>query len=254
MPGIVIGIMRRLGWLALLAVLAFAADDEAWRSKQIAEWTEADARLVLADSPWAKSFTPTLGAAEATPQQPGRGMRRGRIGIPGIGGINTEIPGIGGGLPPTGGSGADPQTTERPTNDKPITEAPKVTVRWESALPIRSAELKIRDNDAPILDEKHYAIAVYGIPEQLIAGDTQKLAAEFRKDTVLRRDGKKDLKPSSVEVFDGQDGRVMVFLFPNSTEISKEDHRVEFNAKIGRLDVIQSFFPDDMVWQDKLQL
>jgi hypothetical protein len=39
-----------------------------------------------------------------------------------------------------------------------------------------------------------------------------------------------------------------------TNEITKQDHRVEFNAKIGRLELNQSFFVEDMVWQGKLEL
>jgi hypothetical protein len=54
-------------------------------------------------------------------------------------------------------------------------EPPKLTLRWESAMPVRTAELKVHDNDAPDVDESHYAIAVYGIPDRMIEGDLQKL-------------------------------------------------------------------------------
>ena len=53
-------------------------------------------------------------------------------------------------------TGASAAETPRPFN-----------LRWESALPIREAELKARETNAPAVDEDHYAIAVYGIPEHL---------------------------------------------------------------------------------------
>jgi hypothetical protein len=49
-------------------------------------------------------------------------------------------------------------------------------------------------------------------------------------------------------------GRVVLYLFPMSNEITRADHRVEFTARIGRLDLDQSFFVDNMVWQGKLEL
>ena len=57
-----------------------------------------------------------------------------------------------------------------------------------------------------------------------------------------------------MEVIDRPDGPVVVYMFSGSNEITHDDHRVEFDAKIGRLDVIQSFFVDDMVWQGKREL
>jgi hypothetical protein len=48
---------------------------------------------------------------------------------------------------------------------------------------------------------------------------------------------------------------VVVYLFPRSKqEITAEDRRVEFEAKIGRLDVSDSFFTEDMTYQGKLEL
>ena len=47
---------------------------------------------------------------------------------------------------------------------------PDLKVRWESAQPIRAAELKARETNAPAIDESHYAIAVYGVPTGCSAG------------------------------------------------------------------------------------
>jgi hypothetical protein len=121
-------------------------------------------------------------------------------------------------------------------------------------MPVRSAELKVHDNDAPTIDEKHYAIAVYGIPDRMLTGETKKLQDQLKKEASIKRDGKKDFKPSSVEVIERPDGPVVVYFFPNSTEISKADRRAEFDATIGRLLLSQSFFIDEMVWQGKIEL
>lgn len=121
-------------------------------------------------------------------------------------------------------------------------------------MPVRTAELKAHDNSAPDIDESHYTIAVYGIPDRLIEGDVQKLGDQLKNEASLKREGKKDLKPSSVKVFDTAAGRVVLYSFPMSDEITRADHRVEFTAKIGRLDLDQSFFVDNMVWQGKLEL
>jgi hypothetical protein len=70
----------------------------------------------------------------------------------------------------------------------------------------------------------------------------------------IKRDGKKDFKPSSVEVLERPDGPIVVYMFPMTTEPTKQDHRLEFDADIGRLQLTQSFFTDEMVWQGKLEL
>jgi hypothetical protein len=236
----------------LFALLAAAADDEPpWRSKQIPEWSVEAANQVLFDSPWAKTFTPILTA----PQESGR--RQGGIGrdLEGVGkdAVGLALPGIAA----RRAAGSASQGRESPAGQSAgssSSEPPKLTLRWESAMPVRTAELKVHDNNAPDVDESHYAIAVYGIPDRMIEGDLQKLGDQLRNEASLKRDGKNDLKPSSVKVFEMAAGRVVLYSFPMSNEITRADHRVEFTAKIGRLDLDQSFLPDNMVWQGKLEL
>jgi hypothetical protein len=251
--------LAKLAFLALLASawLQSAPADQTWKSRQIAEWSETDAKDVLSESPWVKSFAPVIKSASVNESQ-GRSRRMGRGGGVGMGGVGISLPGRGGmgrrgGMGSPGGGGGYPgrgQNRRNPDSAAP----PTLTMRWESAMPVRSAELKVHDSAAPTLDGKHYAIAVYGIPPRLLPGDGKKLAGEFKKKAFLKRDGKKNFKPSSVEVLDRPEGRVVVFLFPNSTEITKADHRVEFDATMGRVEVAQSFFVDEMIWQGKLEL
>ncbi len=137
--------------------------------------------------------------------------------------------------------------------ERPV-EPPKLTLRWESALPIREAELRSRDVDAPTVDEKHYAIAVVGVPRNMIKADTRAMESDLKKQAFLKRDDKKDLKPSSVEILQRDDGPVIVFFFPRSTEITPSDRRVEFDAQIGRLKFAEPFYLEDMVYQGKLAL
>src|SRR5665213_2142960 len=188
--------------------------------------------------------------------------RRQRGGGGGLGGVSIGIPGLGGmggrrgggGYPGGGGGYPNGQSNGNGNGDNSASQPPKLTLRWESAMPVRSAELKTHDNDAPTFDDSHYAIAVYGIPERLLNGDFSKLGDQLKKHAVLKRDGKKDFKPSSVEVIDRPDGPIVVYLFPMTNEITKEDHRVEFDATVGRLELLQSFFTEDMVLDGKLQL
>ena len=39
-----------------------------------------------------------------------------------------------------------------------------------------------------------------------------------------------------------EEGPVVVYLFPRSKEITAQDRRIEFDAKLGRLEVSSSFF------------
>ena len=244
-----------------VSLALLAAGDQTWKDKQIAEWTEDDARQVLSDSPWAKPVTPTVSRSRPEGERRAGGMGRG--GGIGIGGIGLGIPGLGGmgrrggmGGPRTGGGypgGGQPGDTGNGRAERNM-EPPALTLRWESALPVRTAELKVRETSSPTVDESHYAIAVYGVPRRGANGDSKTLEGELKKEAALRRDGKKDLKPSSVEVLQREEGTVVVYLFPRAKEITRQDKRVQFDARIGWFQLTQSFYLDDMTYRGKLEL
>lgn len=220
--------------LVLPACLTLVAAD-AWRNKPIAEWSPDDARQVLTDSPWAKTVQPTAapGGVQRQSRRAGRAI--------GIGGVGIGLPGVGG----MGRQGGD-----EPGSPQPST----LQVRWESALPIRAAELKVPDAVSPVVDEEHYAIVVQGIPNQLLNGNAEALGREFKASGAMKREGKKDLKPSSVEVLQREGGSILIYLFPRSTGITKQDKQVEFEATIFRVQVNQKFDLDEMLYQGKLEL
>jgi len=235
---------RRWNVLALPECIALLiAGDQAWRDKRVAEWNEEDARRVLDDSPWAKTVTPVTNRTNSGQRRSG-GMGRGG----GLGGIGIGIPGVGmgrrGGMgrgyPTDTGSGAAPVHT--------------LTLRWESALPVREAELKARETNAPTVDDSHYAIAVYGVPGRMVSGGAQALSNDLKKEAAIKREGKKDLKPSSVEILQRDDGPVIIYSFPRSTEITPSDNKLEFRAQIGSLKFTQAFILDEMVFQGHLEL
>jgi len=238
----------------VIPVALSVAASQPWKDKAIPSWTDDDAHAILDDSPWAKSVQPTTDASTDSGQGRSRGTGRGGginlggIGLPGTGGMGRHGGGYpGGGYPrrQSGGTGRAPSENSQP---------PTLRLRWESALPVRAAELKGHDVDAPTLDEDHYAIAVYGVPSRLAASDSQGLDNQLKKAATIKRDGKKDLKPSGAEVLQRSDGRVVVYLFSRSNEITLKDGRVEFDATIGKLHLSQFFFVSDMVFQGKLEL
>jgi hypothetical protein len=239
-------------FLLPLSVAVLAGGDQPWKDKQVPEWNAEDAKEILNDSPWAKSVKPTVTSANNGQHRSGGGLGRAAgiglggigIGLPGMGGLGRRV-GMGG---PGGGSGS------RGDDGADYSEPPALMLRLESALLVREAELKARETNAPTLDEDYYAIAVYGVPRGMAIGDSQNLASQLKKQSSIKRDGKTDLKPSSVEVLQREDGPVIVYLFPRSHEITRQDKRIEFDAQIGRLQFSQSFFVDDMTWQDKLEL
>ena len=131
---------------------------------------------------------------------------------------------------------------------------PLATVRWESALPVQEAQLKLADGNAPIIDESNYAISVAGLPNRLAGNDPLALAKQLKGQAKLKRSGKKDLKPSDVRVLPRDEGLVVLYLFSRTNEITLNDQQVDFEAQIGPLEFKQSFDLGAMSYAGKLEL
>ena len=224
--------------------------DSSWKDKQIPEWTEDDAKQLLADSPWARKTTVAVDKT-AEKKSPVKVGRHGGWGIAGMG------------LGRHGGSHAsseDAKSTDSGNSSSSngastVPDAPLVvTLRWASALPIREAELKARDTRAPMVDEAHYAIEIYGLPRKQVKDDSPKLADLLKANAAIRRTAKEDLKPSSVEIILRDDGPVVVYLFPRKSEINWRDHEISFEAQVGNLKIKQAFQADDMKFHGTLEL
>jgi hypothetical protein len=227
------------------AVLVLAAADASWKSKASSNWTEDDSRQILTDSPWAKT-TKVMVARLQTEDERREGGNMGQAHGVGFDGIEEKR-----------------NSPKAPTNvldlfkiDSTTRSEPSVTLllRWESALPIRVAELKSHVVEPPTLENDGYSLAVYGIPGKSFKGDPKSLGNPLKQQAFLRREGKKDVKPSSVEVFQLGDGLVIAYLFPLSAEISPNDRRIEFGARIGRVGITQFFNLDEMQFQGRLEM
>jgi len=240
------------------ALVSYA--EQPWKGKAVAEWTEDDARQVLSSSPWSKLVTPKV-------EQPqgGRGGygRRGGMGggIGGMGGGRGGMgyPGGGGGYPGGGGGGGypgggQPSDTDSGSGSGGRTNTPSaVTVRWESALPVREAQLKLHQ-EVVGADEPYYAIAILGLPSRIANRDPQELKSRMLSDTYLKPKGKKKIELADVKVLTRDDNPVLLLLFPKSQEITAAEKEVEFSTHVARMEIKQKFPLEDMTFDGKLQL
>ena len=228
-------------------VTCLMAADAVWESKPASQWTEEDARQVLTKSPWAKATRAVI-TRQLTEEQLREG---GQMGQPrGIGNDGVD--------PKGSGPKVSPNIFTGPVgNDRGARSVPQfitLQLRWESALPVRLAELKLHEMEPPALPGDGYSIAVYGIPGGGFKGTPERLGQPLKNLAFLKRAGKKDVRPVRVEVFQRENGAVAVYLFPLSAEISKTDHRVQFEAQIGRIVLTQDFDLSGMEFLGKLQL
>jgi hypothetical protein len=222
--------------LPLAAAWLFAANPS-WRDRPIAQWNEQDGKQVLTDSPWVKFAVPQY-VRDLSPDErvQGGNWEEGRGGGVGLAGIGL--------FGPTRAAEAIARAHAKPP-------AGTVAIRWESALPIRTAEEKTGETGAPLVDNDHYAVAVYDIA----APSRFNIENELKGIAYLKRNKKKDMKPSRVEILRQIDGlATVVYFFPRSQEITRKDGWITFGAQIGRLFVSQSFSVDEMLLHGKLEL
>jgi hypothetical protein len=218
----------------VFSATALLAVDAPWKTKPIAQWNEADAKQVLINSPWVKRVTPAV-----MPQQ-NEALRRqsGQMG----GGIGVGLEALK--LPTFFGGGAEGKEQVRPG---------ALTLRWESALPVRSAELKAGGPGAPVIGEGSFAVAVYGLPGASLDGNAKLISHNLQRLAGIKQPGKKEIKPSRVDIIQETDSVVLVYVFPRSSGITAEDI-LEFSAQIGRYYVAQPFATSEMQFQGKLEL
>jgi hypothetical protein len=231
----------------IAAAAGLMAADAAWTSKPSAQWSEEDARQILAQSPWSREIRATVTRRLTEDQL----REAGQMGQPtGVGNEGVDPKGSGPKVSMNvftgpGGDDRSPRSMARPI---------PLRIRWETALPIRIAEFKSRAAEPPTPEGDGYRIAVYGIPGGGFKGTPEELGKPLKNVAALKREGKKDVRPARVEVFQLEDGLAVVYLFPMSAEISKKDGQVRFAAQIGRIVVDQTFILSEMEFLGKLEL
>ena len=244
---------RAVLWPILASAVCTAlliAGDSTWIGKQPSQWTVEDAKQLLSSSLW----THDVGAVVTRRLTEEQLREGGEMGQPhGVGHDGVDPKGSEYKISPemlnvfTGRGGDDRSLRSRA---QPLT----LRLAWESALPVRLAELKAGVVEPPTLNGDGYQIAVYGVPGSNFKEDPKKLGDPLKNTAALKREGKKDVKPVRVEVFQRQDGLAVVYLFPLSAEISIKDGQVQFDALIGRISVAHTYNLKEMQFLGKLEL
>jgi hypothetical protein len=233
-----------------IAAALLVAADPSWKTKPANQWTEEEAQQVLVASPWAREIRARVAGRQSEDEL----RDGGKMGQPtGIGYDGVDQKGTGPKVP----TSVKDVVLPAPNGGRSIrsmVQGITVRLRWESALPVKLAELKGGVEDPPTLEGDGYRIAVYGLPGGYFKGDPKKLGDPLKEYAFLKREGKKDVKPARVEVFPQSDGWAVVYLFPLSAEISPKDKQVIFDANIGRIVVSAPFDLDQMMFLGKLEI
>lgn len=254
--------MRKLAAaLIFLALSLFAADF--WQSKPFTEWSDKDVQKMVTNSPWARPLSLTLGNP-MPPSAGGGGRGRGGGGGAGamgadssMGDLSSSGMGTSGGR---GGRGGGLDDTNTAVTSTSIT----LTLRWQSALPVRQALIRMKygaeasssAEAKKFLDQEQsgYIIAVSGIMRSALARQGEALKKAVMEQTSLSAKGKDPLKPTDLEIKPGEKMIVAYFLFPKTTPFTPDDKDVEFATKLGPLPVKYKFHLKEMVFSGKLEL
>jgi len=270
--------------IAGAAVVAFAGDP--WTAKKASDWTEKETERILTNSPWAikvtlESNVPSAGAPRVGMGGPGGGMSGPGEGMGGPGG---GMGGPGGGMGGPGGGMGGPSGGIGPPGGM---ELPKVTVRWESAEPVREASSRAESPTRNQFSEwvkEYYVLSISGMPAMRLggqapdgpgrgsrgpgAGDSgsqgggpqpdsermQQMQRLMQAASTLKPKRKEAILPARVETVVVAGTMLTVFLFPRTQAISLEDKEVTFQTALGPMRVKSKFKLKDMQYLGKLAL
>jgi len=236
-------------WVAAVAALAGA---DFWEEKPFTAWSDKEVEQMLTDSPWSRrvgvlapdlSLAGRVGGLSGGIVGQGAGSRSG-VGAAGGGAGGAGAGNLGGGdfMPP-------PRKTQ-------------LTVRWNSALPVKQATLRRRlgrEAELPaaaqtrlVEDETFYRIAVIEIPVELAqAGGTLR---RLRERTLLKRKNKASITPVDIRLTYETDLLVIEFHFPRTDAITLDDREVEFVTIMNESEVKTTFQLKAMLFGGRLTL
>ncbi|MCS6954073.1 MAG: hypothetical protein RMK57_16925 [Bryobacterales bacterium] len=250
-------------WIVALALLGLGValpGADFWEKKKFSEWTDKEVNKMLTNSPWAASVDLRVGMPMG-PMGGGRSGPGGAMGGPpggggggfgGEGGAELGGGGLGGGMP--GGF-------EGPAAPPAI----PVTIRWQTALPVRQALVRARFGSEAATspeaqqmlsaEQQTYIIAVGGLPPMLLRGaEPDKLKTE----AVLKVKGRQPLRAQDVRFSREQDRLTLFLVFPRTQPdgytIRLEDKEVEFSLRLAAADIKRKFKLKEMLYDGRLEL
>ena len=228
--------MRRILFVFMLSIVAGAAlaAAEFWESKPFLQWSDKEVEKVLTDSPWT--------ALVAIP-------------LPNRGPVPSGDAGGGGGR----GGGGEGGGGRGGGDFGPAAQRVRLTISWRSALPLREALVRQQAGKsgtlAPDVQAKLekgddlYWVAIQGLPPQYTRpGPNNSL------DGFLRRHGKPAIGAAQAGAQMMRGGALLLVGFPRTDPITLEDDEVEFDVKLGPLEIKKKFKLKDMLFEGKLSL
>src|ERR1700728_3612458 len=229
----------------LLAAAAAFCASQPWANNDPSQWTAADVQRILTGSPWAQQAMASFGRPldpDDMPVTPPLGPQGGMTGSRGASDGRWD-----GGIARNTGVGEVPSLP--------------VTVRWDSALPVRVALSRAKDESAAAAAErsaKDYVITVIGLlPANTSAGaehpanDPAQIQG-FLVTSRLEPRGQATIAPEDATI-DPATGAVHLF-FPRTHPITLNDKELTFVTRFGSVTVQKRFRLKDMMYKGQLEL
>ena len=230
-------IFLTLAGLAAARARVAGAPKEFWNEKDPGQWTPEEIELLLNQSPWARpanmsvtsvpeGFSPALGGTQGVSRSAGVTASR-------RGGVKSN-----GDSKSAASSSGTSQATFH------------AVVRWESALPIRTAE---KNGSLEGISEFYILLAIgdfpSGDPNEAPSAREQRQAM-LREFTKLERKGDSPIYLDRIEPI----AAGLRFYFSRLEPIAAANREITFTTKMGPLEMKAKFPLKDMLYRGKLEL
>jgi hypothetical protein len=235
---------------AALFLASVAFGEDFWVKKEYVQWSDAEVKKIMTNSPWAKDITISAPAAAL-------GVRGQRVGIESENSSDVETGG-GGGRGGRGGRRGGGGAGFGGGGEALLT----LNISWRSALPLRKALVRSRlgagstavPPEAEQLiskEQERYVIVVTGVP----AAMARLLQNPALLDKCVIRAGKKPAIAALAIDFQRRTQSVdVIYSFPKTPAITPEDKDVEVVLQLGQIEAKKKFNLKDMVYNGKLEL
>lgn len=230
-----------LAFAAAVATATVLTAAEFWEAKPYTKWTDQEIARVLVDSPWAKevfirfegefeerlrSQSRTPPPAPASPAQVGRNAP---------------------------GDGQGPLGSMVGRKRDPIPAGATVSVRWESAKPLRQA-IAATKKTAVAPQPDHYTLVIDRIPPYMEQREPANLRDVLLQITELTWDREAPVRPVDASVSANADGLIVRLHFPRREEPPRAGSVAELHTRIGVSRVKCTFKVKSMVVAGKPEL
>ena len=256
------------GILSLLASLMMVTSPLAakkfWEDVPYREWDREQVSRILTKSPWARQLHISRAKLEkyyrpaADPLVDERLEAR-RADAPGSVGITSRAPSV----------YVHTQTVSRDLDSTGGTFGSfvPVTVRWESAMPVKWARSRIRelsrvkipagDGERMGKDSSHAVVSVSGLPPRLIpveAAEKDRFLEGVRSQSYLKVGKRARWLPAAAKLGEQQRWVALYLLFPRDGArlVDPGDKTIEFVTRISDQKISRKFKLKDMVFEGKL--